>query len=744
MIFYKNLSRRILVVDDNVAIREDFMKVLATRSVKDAQLKDKAARLFGRELPAKAPEIEYRINVVTRGQEGLECVREAQDQNDPYFLVFVDMRMPNGWNGIETTQRMWQCDPQLHIVLCTAFSDFSLTEIREQLSNSDRFLILKKPFDNIEVQQIADSLTTKALSERLQRETDRELRGRIEQLRLLESTVMYVNDGVWVTDVDLINGPNVIFANAALSKMSGATREQLLGQRPPLLNFGQLEPAVLAVVTLALNEQKPVSVELLTHSNSQLPKWIALDIVPLFNEHAVCTNFVGVQRDISLQKQATHKIEQLAFSDALTGLANRRALTDRLDQALTACLHEPSYCALIYVDLDNFKNVNDAFGHQQGDQFLIEVSQRLLSCVRADETVARIGGDEFVVILRNLDSDQALSVTKALAAVQRILELLSTPIVLQGTAYTSSASAGVMLFGDRQTTADILLQNADLAMYQAKAQGKETYRFFDTKMQASLDDRFLMANELRHAIQGKQLNLLFQPQLDTKLKVTGAEALLRWDNPIYGNISPGQFVPLAEKIGFIKQLGGWVLQQSCIELARWAQLAHMQELKLAVNISPMQFQQPDFTETVLSALLASGANPERLKLELTESMLITDLADVNRKIDALKDIGIAVSLDDFGTGYSSLNYLKRLSLDQLKIDQSFVRDMLTDSHGAAIARTIVTLGHSLDLEVIAEGVETLEQHQFLLGIGCSAFQGYWYSPPISAYDFETFVRLRVC
>jgi diguanylate cyclase (GGDEF)-like protein len=418
-------------------------------------------------------------------------------------------------------------------------------------------------------------------------------------------------------------------------------------------------------------------------------------------------------------------------------------LTERLGEALQSCLDEHNYGALIYLDLDNFKNVNDAFGHQQGDQFLIEVSQRLLSCVRADETVARIGGDEFVVLLRNLGSDHALSGARVLAAVQRILSLLSSPIELQGTAHDSSASAGVILIGDRQASAEVLLQNADLAMYQAKAQGKDTYRFFDAQMQASLDERLLMANELRQAIQGNQLNLHFQPQIDANLKVSGAEALLRWKNPTYGNISPGLFVPLAERIGFIKQLGSWVLEQSCIELSRWSQVEHMRELKLAVNISPMQFQQPDFTETVLSALKASGAPPERLKLELTESMLVNDLTDVNRKIAALKDIGIAVSLDDFGTGYSSLNYLKRLSLDQLKIDQSFVRDMLTDAHGAAIARTIVTLGHSLGLEVIAEGVETLGQQEFLQDIGCLAFQGYLYSRPIPAHDFESFARLHM-
>lgn len=739
----ENLPRRILVVDDNIAIGEDFLKVLAVRSVKSLKLKDMAAGLFGREPPVKFHEIEYRIDVATRGQEGLERVRQAQEQNDPYALVFVDMRMPNGWNGIETTQRMWQLDPQLHVVLCTAFSDFSWGEIREQLENSDRFLILKKPFDNIEVQQIADSLTSKALSERSLRETDRELRERIEQLRLLEATVTYVNDGVWVTDVDLANGPKVIFANDALTKMSGVAREQLLGQCPPLLKPGQLDPLELAAVTAALSERKPLSVELLTYANPKQPSWIALDVVPLFNEQAVCTNFVGVQRDISMQKQAAQKIEQLAFTDALTGLANRRMLTERLSEALKFCLDEHSYGALIYLDLDNFKNVNDAFGHQQGDQFLIEVSQRLLSCVRSDETVARIGGDEFVVLLRNLGSDHVLSGARALAAVQRILSLLSSPIELQGTAYDSSASAGVILIGDRQASAEVLLQNADLAMYQAKANGKDTYRFFDAQMQASLDERLLMANELRQAIQGKQLNLHFQPQIDSNLKVSGAEALLRWNNPTYGNISPGLFVPLAEKIGFIKQLGGWVLEQSCIELSRWSQVEHMRELKLAVNISPMQFQQPDFTETVLSALKASGAPPERLKLELTESMLVNDLTDVNRKIASLKDIGIAVSLDDFGTGYSSLNYLKRLSLDQLKIDQSFVRDMLTDAHGAAIARTIVTLGHSLGLEVIAEGVETLGQQEFLQDIGCLAFQGYLYSRPIPAHDFESFARLHM-
>lgn len=602
MIMHTEFSRRILVIDDNTAIHEDFLKILAPPERSSRQLKQAAAFLFGRDQASSSHEVEYRTDVATHGKQGVELVRQACADGEPYILIFVDMRMPNGLNGIETTQKIWQIDPTVHIVLCTAFSDFSWSDIREQLSNSDRFLILKKPFDNIEVQQLAASLTSKSLSE--------------------------------------------------------------------------------------------------------------------------------------------NKIRTLAFTDALTGLPNRRLLIDRLHQLVSGAARTSAYCALIYLDLDNFKDINDAFGHQQGDQFLIEISQRLRKCVRDDETVARIGGDEFVVLIKNLGTDPIAGASNAVETVKRVLESMAKPVVLLGSEHDSSASAGVILFGDRPSSGESLLQSADLAMYQAKALGKNTYRFFDSQMQENLDERLLLANELRQSIVHKQLELHFQPQIDGALKVSGGEALLRWKNPTYGNISPGIFIPLAEKIGFIKQIGGWVLEQSCIELARWAKLKHMSGLKMAVNISPLQFQHPDFTETVVRALKSSGASPEMLKFELTESMLLNDLTDVNKKINTLKDLGIALSLDDFGTGYSSLNYLKRLSIDQLKIDQSFVRDVLIDEHGAAIARTIVALGHALGLEVIAEGVETLGQQEFLQGIGCAAFQGYLYSRPIPSSDFETFTRLH--
>ena len=464
--------------------------------------------------------------------------------------------------------------------------------------------------------------------------------------------------------------------------------------------------------------------------------WVSISGAPIFDNHGVFIGYRGTGREISARKQAEADIERLAFFDALTGLPNRRLLIDRLNQAVAASARHASYGALLFIDLDNFKVLNDTRGHHMGDELLKQVANRLTECVRVVDTVARLGGDEFVVMLEELGESEMDSGAQAEAVGRKILTALNQHFELDGHNHHSSPSIGVTLFFDRQQSVDELLQRADLAMYQSKAAGRNTLRFFDPVMQAAASARAALEIDLRHGLQQQEFLLYYQPVVDQDGNITGVEALLRWRHPTRGMVSPGEFIPVAEQTGLILPLGHWVLAAACSQLVAWNSSAATRRLTIAVNVSARQFRHPEFTVQLLELLRVSGANPYRLKLELTESMLLSDFEDVIVKMGELRSIGVNFALDDFGTGYSSLSYLKRLPLDQLKIDQSFVRDVLTDPNDAAIARTILSLARSLDLSVVAEGVETAGQRDFLLRCGCKAFQGYFFGRPVPVEDLQ--------
>ena len=444
-------------------------------------------------------------------------------------------------------------------------------------------------------------------------------------------------------------------------------------------------------------------------------------------------------QDLSERKAAEEEINHLAYYDPLTRLPNRRLLMDRLQQALATSARHQRSGALLLLDLDNFKTLNETRGHDSGDSLLQEVAHRLRSCLHEDDTVARQGGDEFVVVLEALGDNPEEAAARSEEVGQRILSVLREPYRLAGGEYHSSISMGITIFSGMRETVDELLKRADLALYQAKNAGRDTLRFYDPQMQAAVSARAALELDMRAGLAQGQFELYYQPQID-RGRITGAEALLRWRHPRNGFVSPAQFIPLAEETGLILPLGEWVLQAACVQLARWAASPELAGLSLAVNVSPRQFHQNGFVPQVLAALASSGADGRQLKLEMTEGLLLQDVEDTIDKMGQLKDYGVGFSLDDFGTGYSSLAYLKRLPLDQLKIDQSFVRDVLTDPNDAAIARTVVALGTSLGLRVIAEGVETEAQREFLARHHCHAWQGYLFSPPVPAAEFEAQVR----
>ena len=459
------------------------------------------------------------------------------------------------------------------------------------------------------------------------------------------------------------------------------------------------------------------------------------------NDDGLPQSILAIDTDITERKSAEEEIQHLAFYDPLTSLPNRLLLINRLQQALVVTVHSQQHSgALLFIDLDNFKTINDTLGHDKGDLLLQQAALRLSRCVSVSDTVARLGGDEFVVLLLGLDVVPAQAALQAKAVGEKILSILSKPYQIAGIENHGTASIGITQFSDQQDSVGDLLKQADLAMYQSKAAGRNALRFFDVEMQAAVTTRAVMEVDLRQALLRQEFVLYYQPQVAGDGSVTGAEGLLRWQHPRHGLVLPGEFILLVEDTGMILPLGQWVLETACTQLAAWAAEPETARLVIAVNVSVKQFRHADFVEMVLKVLDRSGANPQRLKLEITESLMVDNMESTIAKMTALKDRGVRFSLDDFGTGYSSLYYLKRLPLDQLKIDQSFVRDILTDPNDAAIARTIVALAESLGLTVIAEGVETESQRNFLAYHGCHAYQGYFFSEPLTIALYEAFLR----
>lgn len=444
----------------------------------------------------------------------------------------------------------------------------------------------------------------------------------------------------------------------------------------------------------------------------------------------------GTNTDLSERKLAEERIHQLAYFDALTELPNRHLLMEQLRKALLGCARNQSQGALLFIDLDNFKALNDTLGHDMGDHLLQQVAQRLRDSVREVDTVARLGGDEFVVMLEDLSEESQETALQAEMVGQKILTELNRPYSLKGRPYRSTPSIGIALFDQHTAGLEELLKQADVAMYQAKAEGRNTLRFFDPSMQASVDLRVALEQDLRDGLQRGELLIYCQPQVNVAEQVIGGEILVRWNSPSRGMVSPAEFIPLAEATGLILPLGEFVLRQACQRLAIWAGKPELANITLAVNVCTQQMHEDSFVEQVLGILQETGANPQRLKLELTESMLAKNIEDIIAKMNRLRSHGISFSLDDFGTGYSSLSYLNRFPLEQLKIDQSFVRDALIDPGNADIARVIIALAEKLKLEVIAEGVETVEQRQFLLDNGCHNFQGFLFGRPMPLEEFE--------
>ena len=549
---------------------------------------------------------------------------------------------------------------------------------------------------------------------------------------LIAATAFETQESMLVLDANNI----ILRVNQAFSDMTGYAPEEVIGRTPIQLRSNLHDASFYKEIWDHVDSTGSWKGEIYSRrKNGEIyPGILSTSAVKIADSAA--TYYVTTLVDITSEKIANEEIQFLAFYDPLTGLPNRRLLLDRLNHALPANSRNDKCGALLYIDLDHFKTLNDTLGHHVGDLLLQQVAKRLTACVREDDTVARLGGDEYVVLLENLSGQEIIAAAQAEAIGMKILTSLSQAYELNTHEHHSTLSIGAVLFSGVSQSKEDLLKQADIAMYQAKKTGRNALRFFDPQMQHAIDARSDLERELRTAIKKQQFQLHYQVQMDNIGRPIGAEALLRWIHPERGFIPPLQFIPLAEETGLILPIGEWVLETACAQLKVWQHAEPTRDLSLSVNISATRFRQTGFADEVQAAVKRHDINPSLLKLELTEGILIEDLDTTITTMNALKKTGVMFSLDDFGTGYSSLQYLKRLPLQQLKIDQSFVRDILIDNIDQAIVRTIIAMAKSLELEVIAEGVETEEQRQCLIEIGCKSFQGYLLGKPVPINEFE--------
>lgn len=562
------------------------------------------------------------------------------------------------------------------------------------------------------------------------------LREQTEQGLRVIAAAFETQDAIMITD----QNARILRVNRSFQEITGYAAEEVIGQTPKILQSGRHDAKFYKDMWHALTFQGRWIGEIWDKRKNGVvyPKWMTITNVR--NDMGLVSHYVAVFRDISETKHAEEEIRNLAFYDHLTGLPNRRLLFDRLRTSFYSSDRSQQYGALLFIDIDNFKQLNDTQGHAVGDLMLIEIARRLLNSLREVDTAARFGGDEFVVLLEDLSKDAQEAATQASVVAEKIRQSLSEPYQLGNCDQHSSPSIGVALFRAHNHNIEELLKFADTAMYRAKTSGRNAVCFFDPEMQATLEARAELEAALRHALPGQQLQLYYQMQVDNEHHITGAEVLLRWNHPTAGLVAPDQFVPLAEESGLILPIGAWVIHSVCAQLKKWQDDPLTQHLILAVNISLRQLQQSDFVDQIQHNIKSSGINPARLKFEISENVVLSNFNDACRKLTALAAAGVHFAIDDFGIGYSSLTYLRRLPLDHIKIDKSFISSITQDSGDDVMVQAINKLAKNFGLQAIAEGVETEEQLAILKRNACEAFQGYLFGKPVTLSEFERRVK----
>ncbi len=614
---HDSLAHRVLVIDDNAAIHQDYRKILVAGE--NALMSAAEAGLLGGQQPdTERPAFE--VDSALQGRDGVERARVALAEGRPYSVAFVDMRMPPGWDGLETVEHLWKIDPDVQVVICSAYTDYDWLELLSRLGHSDKLIVVKKPFEPIEILQCASALSRKW-------QNARALKRHVESLELV------------VTD-----------------------RTQGL-------------------------------------------------------------------------EAANRQLRHLASHDALTGLPNRLLLDDRIAQAIVQGQRYAHEFAVLVIDLDRFKLINDSLGHRAGDELLREVAQRLSHAVRTVDTTARLGGDEFVILLGG-----PVTQAEAVEIGKRAIQLMEPPMRLLGLDVHVSPSIGIAFFPRDGATVDTLIARADAAMYSAKERGRNNVQCYAEGMSAVTQERVKLESDLHEALRRGQFELHYQPKVDTVSgRVNSAEALIRWRHPQRGLVPPNDFIAIADECGLLDAIGEWVLFEACRQAKAW-QREGLRPMRVAVNLAPSQFRLTNLVDQIRRALESVALAPQFLEVELTESAVMSDAEESIRILEAISRMGVLVSVDDFGTGYSSMSYLRRFPIDKLKIDRCFVEEMTRRPEDASIVRAIISLAHSLHLKVIAEGVETPEQLALLAELGCDQYQGFHFSPALIPERFAALVK----
>ncbi|TAL61514.1 MAG: EAL domain-containing protein [Legionella sp.] len=741
-----DIQLRIMIIDDNVAIHQDFIKVLTSTSATD-QMQDLDKILFEDELQngsANDPEINHSLpqfifDTASQGKEGVDKIAKALEKGEHYALAFVDIRMPPGWDGIETIKRMWEIDPDIQVVICTAYSDYSWEDTVKKLGIGDNFLILKKPFDLVAVRQLACALTKKWIlakdskhyTEVLQQAVKDKTESLQQSLSLLRSTIESSTEAILVVDLE----NKIIDCNTKFLSMWSVS--------PSLLNTKDGE-LVFEYMLNQLVKPKMFS-DHMDYLRENIDK-VSKEIVDLktgtileccSQPHRMNDQTIGRVwsfRNITEQANLEKKLEYQASHDMLTGLPNRVLLMDRIQHGIDKAQRNSQLFAVLFFDLDRFKLVNDSLSHKVGDDLLRLVAKRLSGLVRKEDTIARLGGDEFVMVIPQLHEDDDIIVfaNKILNSFKQSFKIAKREIIV-------STSIGISLYPNDGTTVNKLLKNADLAMYQAKERGGNQFQFHTNHLNAQASKRFKVESELRKAIENEEFVLLYQPQFDMDNKsLLSAEALIRWEHPEKGLLLPLDFIPIAEESGLIVPIGEWVIRESCRQINDWM-ARKLPLIRIAVNVATQQLKQPNFDQVVKGILEEFGVDPQYLEMEITENVIIMH-HEIIQMINKLKEVGVKIVLDDFGTGNSSLNYLRQINIDRLKIDQSFVQNISTSRSDEVIIEAIISMGRSFNFKILAEGVETQNQMNFLKSQNCDEVQGYLLSKPLSAKHIEQYIK----
>lgn len=693
---------------------------------------------------------DFQVLEATNGREGLEIFnRENPD------LVLCDLRMPEV-DGLDVIEQIKKKSPDTPIIVVsgTGIIGDAIEAIRRGAWN-----YILKPIQEMSIllhainQAMERSrlvIENRAYQEHLEEEVTKrtqalqkavkDLNQSHVKLKNSEQKYRIIFDNLQDVYLEIQRNGTITEISPSISHISQYQREDLLKTNIEKIFPNLHDRDRLLAQLKAENKISDYELHLRDKDETLVP--CSLNASYILGDNQADDKICATLRDMTDRKQAEARIEHLAFYDALTELPNRRLLLDRLEQNISRARRYGHFGAMLFLDLDRFKNINDSLGHPIGDALLQEVSKRLLHDLRTEDTVSRLGGDEFVMLLSDLGNDEANAAALAQQKAESIKVRLAEKYFVDGHELHITPSIGVAMFPsgkNNQETGDDILRYADTAMYKAKDDGRDTIRFFLPSMQAAADSRLAIEKELRYALERSELCLFFQPQVNGKGEILGAETLARWQHPEKGFISPATFIPIAEATGLILPIGEWVLRTACEHLRAWSDEG-LSIHHLAVNVSPRQFRQPNFVNQVEKILEQTGADPTQLGLELTEGMVIDNILDTIEKMDALKKLGIELSIDDFGTGYSSLAYLQKMPLDILKIDQSFVRDIETDSNDAAIVDTIISMANHLNLKVIAEGVETRYELDFLQDKGCPLYQGYLFSKPVPNDQFKILLR----